>query len=224
MPKLLPRVRQAALWFALALLSSSCTAQKPAISATTHPNASRRLAIVLFGFFNNENPRSFEPKLIVYATMDPETVHRALAREAEAFAWSRPIRALSWSEMNALYDRDYPEKDREVATERLQAVLEVLRGMAMNEVSALDKEKKLQAPLPPSTGLVADDRILLVIGLETCTPGGDPHLLRSVLGCFWFSGDGPYLAGAIQPYDFAHFGEKEMVALTAKCFPKRGVK
>ncbi len=152
-------------------------------------------------------------------TVDPYGAHGQIARKAEAFPWSRPIRVLSWSEMDVLYDRDHADGEAEIVDARTRAVLEVLRGVAMNEASALEKEKKLQAPFPPSAGLNADDRILFVLGLETCTPGGDPHLLRSVLGCFWFSGNGPYLAGAIQQYDFTHFGTKDMVSLVAKCFP-----
>ena len=215
------RIRLLTFCLSAALVSASCASHDPVSSGTTHPTPTRRLAIVLFGFFNNEDPHSFNPSPIGYVSVNRETVYRALARKANAVAWSSPIRVLSWAELNVLYDREFPDADRALATSRLQKALEVLHGVAMNEVSVLEKEKKLEAPLPPSAGLNADDRILFVVGLETCTPGGDPHLLRSVLGCFWFSGDGPYLAGAIQQYDFSHFGTKDMVALVAKCFPKR---
>ena len=129
--------------------------------------------------------------------MNSKEAHAELAAAARRLD-DAPSSVLSWSETDEIADRVSSSEEMDLLGRRIQSALSVLDTYSRDAEGARSREKQLQAAFPPSAGWGTSDRIMEVLGLETGGRRSRSRGLTSVLGCFWFSGDGSYLGGVVQ--------------------------
>jgi hypothetical protein len=211
----------------LALLVGCATpppADEPAETDAAPPAAENapdgpRLAVLLFGFFNSEDPAGFSPEPIAYASVDLGEAHGRIVERVAGYRFRTPPRLLDGNETKTALSGSRLSRDE--ARDRLLASVEVLDAAANEQPSTLARAQALVSPalLPEWDD---SDLVLSVVALETRLRDGTPRGLRSVLGCFWFTGDGAYAGTLLTPYDFTSLDTDGFVDLVVEsCDPFR---
>jgi hypothetical protein len=200
----------------LAAVALSCAASREP-NPGSHEDSPRKVVILMYGFFNSESRERFAPEPITYAFLSLREAHDSIAADAKMLAWSGSVHVLSWAESGAMMDA-YAAADREVVRSRLlEALVALDEAVQLREVP-VKKAVNLKAPFIAPLGWGADDRVLVVVGLETVRRP-NPRGITSVLGCFWFSGEGSYLGVLVPAYDFTALRTSDLAAtVTGKCF------
>ena len=199
-----------------ALLAMSCASADRQGGEPPPATGPLKLAVLMFGFFNSENRTAFDPKPIRYAVVNLKEAHGALVERAQGLRSEQPIKVLSWSETGSLFEA--PASDDVGPTyARLRKTLDVLDFVVQQRKLPKQDLVQLRLPISLPRGWGAEDRILMIVGLETGRRP-DPKGLTSVLGCFWFDGTGSYVAFAAVPYDFTNFGTGEFATASEQCF------
>jgi hypothetical protein len=194
-----------------AMSALSCTAADRSGPTT---GGERQVAVLLYGFFNSETRERFDPKPIRYVSVNLEDAHRAIAEKARALPWPTPVQVLSWQATEPLLESRYSGRG---VNDTLRAALDVLDGVAKRRTLPEQQLVRLRAPARLPAGWGAEDRVLVIVGLEIA---GQPNAaaVTSVLGCFWFAGDGSYMAFVAAPYDSTYFATSDVVSISDRCF------
>ena len=191
-------------------------------SAPNVDGSPRKLVVLLYGFFESDNARKFAPQRARQGYVDLQEAHDAIVARARSLDWSEPFRVLSWAESVALVDREYSEAELGLLEVRRRDALEVLDSAAQRRGARREKPAGLKAPFLPPREWQADDRVLAILGLETVRRP-DPKAVTSVLGCFWFSGDGTYRDLLVTAYNPSRLGTVEFAAAVSDaCFRASG--
>lgn len=191
-------------------------------SSPDRDGSPRKLAVLLYGFFESDNARQFAPERARRGYVDLQKAHDAIVGRARSLDWAEPFRVLSWAESVALVDREYSEAELGLLEVRRRDALEVLDAAAQIRGASREEPTGLKAPFLPSGEWRADDRVLAVLGLETLRRP-DPKAVTSVVGCFWFSGDGAYRDLRVSAYHPTQLGTLEFAAAASDaCFRASG--
>jgi hypothetical protein len=173
-----------------------------------------KLLIWVAGFYNKENPKEL-PKPIKYGYVDLPAVNDELVAYARGLSWVKSVEAVPVSDYS-------PELNNRTDKKRRIALISSLIGLhlfVINEAIPPHPERNLSSPVRLDSKWVTADRVLVILGYEIPRRREDPHTLTAVLGCFWYSGTGDYVAMSVEPYDFGDFRTANLVQLGRRCFP-----
>ena len=191
-------------------------------SSPERDGSPRKLVVLLYGFFESDDARQFAPERARQGYVDLQQAHDAIVGRARSLDWAEPFRVLSWAESVALVDREYSEAELGLLELRRRDALEVLDAAAQIRGASREEPTGLKAPFLPSSEWRTDDRVLAVLGLETLRRP-DPKAVTSVVGCFWFSGDGAYRDLRVSAYQPTRLGTLEFAAAASDaCFRASG--
>jgi hypothetical protein len=198
-------------------LVAGCFSRGDDRAVAVAPDVRPRVALLLYGFFNSDDPGKFAPQPIEYVEVDLDQAHERLIPRLGQSGFRRAVRPLSQAETKELSTQS--SVPRPEARQRLRAALDVLDAMANEAPAPAETLRELRSPVVfPGWGPA--DRVLVVVGLETPLRDGTDRGLRSLVGCFWFGGDGRSLTFVPAPYDFRLFDTVELVQLVGdRCDP-----
>jgi hypothetical protein len=178
--------------------------------------------VLLYGFFESDDAREFAPERSRQGYVDLRQAHDAIVAKARSLDQTEPFRVLSWAESVALVDREYSEAELGLLEVRRRDVLEALDAAAQRRGPPRKEPAGLKAPFLPPAEWRSDDRVLAVLGLQTLRRP-DPKAVTSLVGCFWFSGDGTYRDLDVRAYRPARLGTQEFAAAVFDaCFRASG--
>ena len=174
---------------------------------------SRRIVIVVRGFFRNDDPARFDPHAIRYGQVDLAETHRKLASFASSHLKDATVEVLALPDTRPLLDCQTSADDSSKAARRLNTSLEVLDRIANLDVSFKDLQQSLQPPVPLCKGWRSNDIILFIAGLETKPRRPDAEPSVAILGAFWFKEDRSFAGLNIEPYDPSQLNTQGLIHL-----------
>ncbi|MCA9409087.1 MAG: hypothetical protein KC733_10385 [Candidatus Omnitrophica bacterium] len=159
------------------------------------------------GFYNSES-NEFNPEPIDYTAMvNYDEVYDVVSRSDKNDSYVVFELGRYENSIDLAFKDSTSQQKEQLRILPLTGVYLLNEFLLNEETNPMPIAKELRVPITWRKENV-NDRILLVVGLETQTKG---EFLRSGLAGMLFNGNGEFIDAAFEVYDFTHYKSQEMV-------------